>query len=96
MDVYDQIVRAGIDHWPLVAGLLASGYWLFPKMLRSSLLNGSGEVIRTIMREENAAQTKLHSEELDRRFRLHEEEEDARFREIEDRVFRRSRRRVSR
>jgi hypothetical protein len=87
MDLQTRIVNALVDQWPLVAGIGAVYYWLFPKMLKAGLMNGSGEVIRNIVRTENAEQTRLHAEEL----RKHEEREELRLTRLEDEVFRRRR-----
>jgi hypothetical protein len=92
VDLSTRIITAAVENWPLVAGIALSFYWLFPKMLKQGLLNGSGEVIRNIVRSENAEQTKARSGEMDRRFRKHEEQEDRRFQTIEEQVFRKSRR----
>jgi hypothetical protein len=91
VDLQTRIVNAALDHWPLVAGIFIAGRWLFPKMLRETLSNGGGDIIRGIVKSENDAQTKTHAEELERRFARHEDQEDRRFRTIEERVFRRGR-----
>jgi hypothetical protein len=62
-DLTTRIIGAAIDHWPLVAGILVAGYWVFPRMLKQVLLNGGGDTIRGIVSTENAKQTVLHAEE---------------------------------
>lgn len=88
-DLQTRIVNAALDHWPLLVGIAWAGYRMFPKMLKDTLSNGGGDIIRRIVKSENEAQTLAHADALDRRFQRHEEQEDRRFRTIEERVFRR-------
>jgi len=92
LDLTTRIIYALIDQWPFVIGLSVVFYKLFPYMLRNGLSNGSGDVIRSIVKSENADQTKHYSDELDRRFEKHEAQEDRRFTRIEDEVFHNRRR----
>jgi hypothetical protein len=66
MDLQEQLVQAAIQHWPVVAAIGAAGYWLFPKMLKQTLTNGGGEIIRKIIKEENLEQSKAHTDETSR------------------------------
>jgi len=92
MDIQTRIFNAFVEHGPLMVGLAWAIWWLFPKMLRNGLSNGSGDIIRSIVRTENAEQTRHYTDELDRRFEKHEAAENQRFSRIEDEVFRRRRR----
>ena len=69
-----------------------AGYWWFPKQLKLTLSNGGGDIIRHIVKEENAEQTRHYTEEPDRRFERHESQEDRRFTKIEGAVSRKQRR----
>lgn len=66
LPVTDRMVNAAIDHWPLVAALAISLWWAFPKMLRNTLSNGGGDIIRSIVRGENEHQTKGNEEKFTR------------------------------
>ena len=79
VDLTTRMAFALVDHWPLVAALLAMGYWIFPRVLKASLRNGAGDIIRAIVKAENEAQSQLHKEVLDRRLKEHELEEQGRF-----------------
>jgi hypothetical protein len=91
MDLQTRIFDEAINHGPLVLGMAWATWWLFPKMLRNGLSNGSGDIIRAIVRSENAEQTKHYSDKLDGRFEKREAAEDRRFVRLEDEVFRRRR-----
>jgi hypothetical protein len=91
VDFTTRVINSAIEHWPLVAGIIVGFWWVFPKMLKQSLSNGGGDIIRRIVSEENAKQTVAHADELEKRFEKHERQEDARFTKIEDRVFGRRR-----
>lgn len=85
IDLTTRMALALIDHWPLVAALLVMGYWIFPRVLKSTLLNGAGDIIRGIVRDENQKQSALAKDALDSRFKEHEQQESARFMEGEKR-----------
>ena len=61
MDWQTEIYKSISEHLPLVVGLSVAAWWGFPKMLKNTLLNGGGEIIRSIVRQENDAQS-LESE----------------------------------
>jgi hypothetical protein len=85
VDITTRMSYALVDHWPLVAALLITGYWIFPRVLKSTLLNGAGDIIRGIVREENVKQSVHAKEALDTRLKEHELQESARFQRGEDR-----------
>lgn len=66
MNLEEIMVTAIINNTPLVIGIAVAGWWLFPKLLRNSLLNGSGEVIRNIVREEGIRTQDEHDERVER------------------------------
>jgi hypothetical protein len=71
------------NQWPLVAAIIALGWWGFPHLLKKTLLNGGGDTIRNIVASCNADQSREHAEEMrrivDDRIAAHEEVEAARF-----------------
>lgn len=89
VDLQTRVINALIDHAPLLVGLAAVMRYMFPHLLRQGLTNGAGEIIRSIVKTENAAQSIKHAEAMDHRFEMHEAQEDRRFRIIEDEVFHR-------
>lgn len=82
IDLSTRIIMSAVDHWPLVAGLLVASYWVTPRVLKAFFLNGGGEIVRGLVRQENEAQSIKHNADLDRRFER-----------IEDEVFNRRKRR---
>jgi len=64
-----------IDHAPLIVALAITMWWVFPKVLSVALRNGSGELIRAIIREENASQSKATREMVKEEIKIHEEVE---------------------
>lgn len=79
----EKAINAVVMNWPLVLAIAFVGYKVFPKMLRETLLNGGGEIIRAIVASENAKQSVAHHAETTRivgeAIRNHEEIEGARF-----------------
>lgn len=51
-----EILAAVREHGPLVIAIFVAGYFLFPLMLKKTLLNGGGEAVRMIMKSENLEQ----------------------------------------
>ena len=71
----DKLLEALIAQAPLVAALGAIWYWTTPKLIRSVLSNGGGDIIRGIVRTENAEQSKETIASIDKALKAHEERE---------------------
>lgn len=54
----DRLINALIDHAPLVAALGVLYWTATPRLLKTTLSNGGGEIVRRIVGEENAKQTR--------------------------------------
>lgn len=63
MSFTDQMIESSIAHIPLVAAFVVAGWYGFPLMFKKTLMNGSGDIIRQIVRVENEMQSKLHQQE---------------------------------
>lgn len=83
----ERMMETVADHWALVAAVGVMMWWGGPKALKAFFSNGGGDMMRAIVRSENAAQTDRHNTDMDRRFREHEERENQRFQVIEEVVF---------
>lgn len=53
----DKLLETLISNGPLVVALGALYWWATPRLLKATLLNGGGNIVRSIVREENATQT---------------------------------------
>ena len=53
----DRIIEMIAANVPLFAVIATAYWWATPRMLKSALQNGSGEIVRRIVRDENAHQT---------------------------------------
>lgn len=71
----DLMLKALIDHGALVAALAAMGWWGGPRMVRATLANGGGDIIRGIVKTENLAQNAAHREAVSHAISKHEERE---------------------
>jgi hypothetical protein len=61
---FDRVVEIAIANAPLL-GILAYIYWrVTPRLLKATLLNGGGDAVRRIIREENADQSKSIDEKF--------------------------------
>lgn len=65
MDLSEKMVNALIAHWPFVAGFMVLGWWGLPHLIKKTLLNGGGDVIRLIVTSCNDAQTAKHRDEME-------------------------------
>jgi hypothetical protein len=62
VDTATKVVNALLDHWALLVGMAVITKWGFPWAIKAVLLNGGGDTIRKIVKEENAAQSAAHAE----------------------------------
>lgn len=62
----EKMLEIALANAPLVVMLGAAYAWLTPKIIKSTLMNGGGEVVKRIVRECNAEQTKEHAEAFTR------------------------------
>ena len=76
MDLTESITKALIDHVFLIAGLAVIFWWgmknILPREMRNLLSNGGGDIIRRIVKEENADSESRQSDELRRIIKDHE------------------------
>lgn len=56
------MVNSAVDHWPLITSLAVALWWGFPRMLKATLRNGAGDIIREIVRQENDHQSRAAEE----------------------------------
>ena len=59
-----EYIKEAIEHAPLAIGIAVAYWWLTPKLLKVTLMNGGGEVVRRIVREENDATMKATGESI--------------------------------
>jgi hypothetical protein len=73
--VNEKLLTALVEHGPLVAAA-ALIYWkLTPRLLKATLQNGGGDIVRGIVRAENAAQSKSTHEAIEKSLADHEARE---------------------
>jgi hypothetical protein len=68
-------LRISLDRWGQTA--ISAG-------VKASLLDGSGDIIRTMIRAENGAQTMAHVQHIQEAIAQHERYEDERWRRMEE------------
>jgi flagellar motility protein MotE (MotC chaperone) len=77
MDLTESITKALIDHVFLIAGLAVIFWWglknVLPREIKGMLTNGGGEIIRRIVKEENAESEGRQSDELRKIIKDHEQ-----------------------
>ena len=76
MDITEAITKALIDHVFLISGLAVIFWWgmknVLPREMRNLLSNGGGNIIRRIVKEENADSESRQSDELRKIIKDHE------------------------
>jgi hypothetical protein len=60
----EKMIEIALANAPLVLMLGSAYAWLTPKIIKSTLMNGGGEIVKNIVRAANAEQTKEHAESL--------------------------------
>jgi hypothetical protein len=61
---FEKMLEVLTSNLPLVAMLGTVYYAVTPRMIRSTLLNGGGEIVKGIVRACNAEQSKEHAEAI--------------------------------
>lgn len=83
MDITESITKAIIDHVFLIMGLAVIFWWglrnVFPREFRSMLSNGGGDIIRKIVKDENAMSETRQSDEFRLIIKEHEVVEQEHF-----------------
>ena len=58
------IANALATNAPLVVAFAAASYFIFPRAMRLSLMNGGGTLVRAIVAQENEKQTGAHNQSI--------------------------------
>lgn len=53
----EHVIAILVANAPLVAALTAAYLWATPRTIKSTLMNGGGEIVRRIVKEENVIQS---------------------------------------
>jgi hypothetical protein len=81
-DFNQLIIEKGIEHWPVLAGMLvmlfAMWKWIIPNSVKSSLENGGGDAVKRVVKSELNAQ----DERIDKRLEEYNEQGKDRMLEI--------------
>lgn len=82
-DVNQLIIEKGIEHWPVFAGvglmLFSMWKWIIPNSVKSSLENGGGDAVRSVVKSElheqdQRTEEKVQEQNKDIEQKLHEQD----------------------
>lgn len=58
----EKLIETAVMNAPLVAMLVTAYAWATPRIIKSTLMNGGGEIVKNIVRAANAEQSKETAE----------------------------------